>query len=408
MFALISPATFAIFAAGFLCAWLFDGKRVHLLVLAVSIALFSVAAACQILSIPRDGGLNAMISGALYTASILTAMEGVLRRHGRTIGWWLPAIGLATIMVLLWYFYYVTPSLIVRIYVQNFGYGLMLLYAALRLADQRVGKPIDRAVFWAFLAFALHFFPRTVTTLGLIAPATRRDFAGSSFWVTLHISLTMFGVILALTLLAAAMVDRMDDLKADRDADPLTGLLNRRGFDEKGKSFIADPEAMPVGVIVCDIDRFKSVNDTYGHSVGDRTLQAFATVLVRTIRKGDLAARIGGEEFAILLRQAHADDAERLAERIRTTLEEQRPLDDIGPASITASFGVAEARPGEPLWQAVRRADMMLYSAKNSGRNRTAVWDNREPLSALSSLPPTEQAAIIALRRDHSDLHPTG
>lgn len=218
----------------------------------------------------------------------------------------------------------------------------------------------------------------------------------------------MFGVILALTLLAAAMVDRMDDLKADRDADPLTGLLNRRGFDEKGKSFIADPEAMPVGVIVCDIDRFKSVNDTYGHSVGDRTLQAFATVLVRTIRKGDLAARIGGEEFAILLRQAHADDAERLAERIRTTLEEQRPLDDIGPASITASFGVAEARPGEPLWQAVRRADMMLYSAKNSGRNRTAVWDNREPLSALSSLPPTEQAAIIALRRDHSDLHPTG
>jgi diguanylate cyclase (GGDEF)-like protein len=396
LLALISPATLGVFALGFVAAWLFDRKRAYPLIMAAAIALFCLAATSQILFVPSDRGLNAMVSGALYSACTFATIEAMLRRSGRSIGWLLPAVGFAAISVLLWYFYYVSPSLITRIYVQNFGYGLFFLYAALRLSDLRRGKPIDRAVFWVFFAFALHFFPRTLTTLGLATPPSGSAFGATPFWITLHISLAVFGVALALTLLAAAMIDRIDDLRADRDADPLTGLLNRRGFDERGNRLAANPDARPVSLIVCDIDHFKRVNDTYGHVEGDRVLQAFAMVLARTIRKGDLAARIGGEEFVVLMRNTSAAKAQVLAERIRAALAAARPLDE---APVTASFGVAEARPGEVLWQVVNRADAMLYVAKSEGRDRVAVWVEPPGTAASPPLAPEGEMAVVRLRR---------
>lgn len=367
--------------------------------MAAAIALFCLAATSQILFIPSDGALNALFSGALYTASTFATMEAMLRRSGKSIGWLLPAAGFAVIMAVLWYFCYVAPSLIIRIYVQNFGYGLLLLYAALRLSDLRFGRPIDRIVFWVFLAFALHFFPRTLTTLGLSAPPGGQAFAATTFWITLQITLAMSGVALALTLLAAAMIDRMDDLKADRDADPLTGLLNRRGLDERGARHMADAGAWPVSLIVCDIDHFKRVNDSYGHIEGDRVLQAFAIILAGSIRKGDIAARIGGEEFVVLMRNAGAADALALAERIRAALASGRPLSEAGPPAITASFGVAEARPDELLWQLVARADTVLYQAKSAGRDRIAVCGNVSEVAASPSLAPGADAEVLRLRR---------
>jgi diguanylate cyclase (GGDEF)-like protein len=406
MFALVSPAMQAVFALAFFCAWLFDRKRTHLLIFAGSITALCLAVTTQILSLPPDPGHNAMVSAVLYTFSALSAIEAVLRRSGKRLPWVTHLVAGIFVVSAMAYFYYVTPSLVTRVYIQDFGYGSLMLYAAIQLTQLRKGKPIDRVVFWVFTVFALHFFPRTIVTLALTSPDNTVTFANPELWFALHISLVVLGAVLAFTMLAAAMIDRMDDIRADRDADQLTGLLNRRGFDDKGRAFIANPAIQPVSMIVCDIDYFKSVNDTFGHAEGDHVLQAFATILANTIRVGDIAARVGGEEFVILLHSTEAEEARAIADRIRVAFATQRPVAETGPARVTASFGVAQARPGEPLWQIVKRADSMLYAAKSEGRNAVVVWDNRTEEGLAPPLVPVDDSVVIPIRKRSGDIRP--
>ena len=405
-FALVSPAMQAVFALAFFCAWLLDRKRTHLLIFAGSITALCLAVTSQILSLPPDPGHNAIVSAVLYTVSTLAAIEAVLRRSGKRLGWGKHLAAGVLIVSALAYFYYVVPSLVTRIYLQDFSYGALMLYAATLLTPLRKGKPIDQVVFWVFTIFALHFFPRTIVTLALTSPTNTVAFANPALWFTLHISLVVLGAVLAFTMLAAAMIDRMDDIRADRDADLLTGLLNRRGFDDKGRAFVANPAAQPVSMIVCDVDHFKSVNDTFGHAEGDRVLQGFAVIVAGAIRVGDIAARIGGEEFVILLHSTEAEEARVIADRIRVAFATRRPFAETGPARVTASFGVAQARAGEPLWQIVKRADSMLYAAKSEGRNAVVVWDNRTEEGLAPPLVPVDDSVVIPIRKRSGDIRP--
>lgn len=162
----------------------------------------------------------------------------------------------------------------------------------------------------------------------------------------------MFGAALALSVLAATAIDVIDDLKHEHGLDPLTSLRNRRGFDE-----IADgqPPAVPLAVILADLDHFKAINDTFGHAAGDKVLRAFATILSGAVRRDDLVSRIGGEEFVILLPGTELAAAAALAERIRRQVEAASLPALPADREVTASFGVAaaaagrdRARPGRP------------------------------------------------------------
>jgi diguanylate cyclase (GGDEF)-like protein len=163
-----------------------------------------------------------------------------------------------------------------------------------------------------------------------------------------------------------------DRLRVLVETDPLTGVGNRRQFMKRlGAEFgRAERAQRPLGLLVVDIDRFKAVNDSYGHQVGDAVLVAVARILVTAGRKYDTIARIGGEEFAIILPEVDTTRAIAVAERMRKRVEEAAGTPAL--ASVTISIGVAHGplSDKDDAEALMRRADENLYAAKAAGRNR--------------------------------------
>lgn len=158
--------------------------------------------------------------------------------------------------------------------------------------------------------------------------------------------------------------------------DTLTGLPNRRSFMSRLTAAAREAHHRAGGagvVMMLDIDHFKRVNDTWGHAVGDEVLQHFAEVVRQSLRRGDAAGRLGGEEFAVLLPGTGIEDGRALAERLRERIEAQPAATSEGDIAVTVSIGVAAL--GDRPEQALDQADSALYRAKSSGRNRVCVAD---------------------------------
>jgi diguanylate cyclase (GGDEF)-like protein len=155
--------------------------------------------------------------------------------------------------------------------------------------------------------------------------------------------------------------------------DELTGLVNRRRFISALEAEIERAAGLggPLSVILADLDDFKPINDRFGHHEGDRVLQGFSTVLLAHMRDVDVAGRLGGEEFAVLLPETDLEGAAAGAERLRRALGES-PLVRVAGAeqAVTASFGVAQLGPGQSGDELLRTADAALYRAKEQGKNR--------------------------------------
>ena len=176
----------------------------------------------------------------------------------------------------------------------------------------------------------------------------------------------------AIFLIAADLADRM---RALATADPLTGILNRRGLAKAAAIAIANcqRQKQPVAVVIADLDRFKTINDAFGHAAGDAALQLFARHVTRALRVGDPIGRIGGEEFAFLLINTLPAAALEVVERIRSSMS-MLVVDGADDARMTASFGIAVVRPGETMLDEILvRADAALYQAKLAGRNRVML-----------------------------------
>lgn len=160
----------------------------------------------------------------------------------------------------------------------------------------------------------------------------------------------------------------LDENETRATTDALTGLANRLRFNEALELEVARRRRHPgrLSLIICDIDHFKTVNDTWGHPVGDKVLQAFARILRGGIRRTDMAARWGGEEFAILAVDTGSQDAAALAEKLRQAIAGSE-FSSVG--RLSASFGVAELMSEDTAQALVDRTDRALYRAKAEGRN---------------------------------------
>ncbi|MDR1215974.1 MAG: GGDEF domain-containing protein [Treponema sp.] len=180
-----------------------------------------------------------------------------------------------------------------------------------------------------------------------------------------------------------ASQERESHLKYLADHDPLTGLMNRRAFMEKalGVLKMAVLKGVSCGIVMIDIDFFKKFNDTYGHLAGDEALKHFVEVISRTMRKDDFLGRYGGEEFVFFFCKADKKTGIAIAERLRETLAHSPVLLDVGPVSLTASFGVAMASDVKAttidekfIENLIHNADIALYQAKNTGRNKVVAF----------------------------------
>ena len=168
------------------------------------------------------------------------------------------------------------------------------------------------------------------------------------------------------------------------ETDFLTRLLNRRAFREEAQALCVYQAARrePVSLLMFDLDHFKSINDRFGHALGDAALQVFAEVARSSMRAGDIIARLGGEEFAAIV-PAPLETAVKIAERVRANFERAGVTIDGRPVGVTVSIGAASAlAPAVNIDDLLSRADDALYGAKHAGRNRVRTTEDEMPTVA--------------------------
>ena len=218
-----------------------------------------------------------------------------------------------------------------------------------------------------------------------------------------YAALGSFALLVLVALLFAGPLLRMlGDFRrvaSQATTDSLTGLANRRSFDEE--LALEWRRAHRIGnslaLVLVDLDNFKQVNDTYGHPAGDAVLRTVGDVLGSGVRQIDLAARYGGEEFVVLVPESDLKGATQLAKRLRLAISKARTeLSDGRLLKVTASFGVAAKGDLESAEKLVAEADHALYEAKRAGKNRVAAGETIEPKPKVTPAPKTPRAKITS------------
>lgn len=230
-----------------------------------------------------------------------------------------------------------------------------------------------RNIFWYSGAFFCTAYIFTLMVLLSAVNGNAQTWNQARFFETLSTLFLILVLLCDVFMLYRESNDRYMRSYQNSIRDPLTRLYNRSYFYDSLNQLLAKTSSTrPLSVIVCDLDRFKRINDTYGHVQGDKVIQFTASVLQNNVRQEDAAARIGGEEFALLLANTEVEEALAIAERVRLSISEQH---EGLPERMTISMGVFTNHDGRiSAEECVKRADEAMYEAKNSGRNRVVVW----------------------------------
>jgi len=243
---------------------------------------------------------------------------------------------------------------------------------------------VDIVVAAVFLAQAVITLNRIVQMhLSELDLSTRSAFKSSHFASSMQTENAIFAIVVGLALFARYSVTLVMRLNRLAETDPLTGLYNRRAFEAKVPAMRTGSAPLPTGLIICDIDHFKRVNDTYGHDVGDTVLKTVAQLLRNVAGESAICARLGGEEFCILLPESNGEMTRLTAARLRLAIEMQQLVSSGRKFGLTASFGYCELAPADELRAAMARVDAAVYQAKDDGRNLVRI----APMAAAHSEP---------------------
>lgn len=236
---------------------------------------------------------------------------------------------------------------------------------------------IDRVLFWVAALSVINLTARPIVLLALGGGFDNYvGFQQSLYWTTVQFSQAMVAIVAAISLMVAIAIDQINELRRQVDDDNLSGLLNRRGFETRAGPALRRclDDDRPVALMIADLDRFKQINDTYGHAVGDAIIAAFGAHVRAIAPPGTIAGRIGGEEFALLVPGAAIDTARQFAESVRTGLTAAAAGRIPAALVPTTSIGLTIGTPGSNLSALMHEADQALYDAKRTGRDRVRTF----------------------------------
>lgn len=362
-------------------AWRTFGREAHAALWSLAYGLSAANWAANLLKVwllPSDSGLT-LISAVCSIGSFALIALGFRRRAGLALRW--DAI-VATAGITIFFvgigIWRSSEGGLTRALVVLFCAAMLVVSAVSLRAGGRDGRrATGGAAFWMIVLFAAY-----TTALGVLALRTPAGFGYPTedptfrlyrLMMLMGVPTGLFGVgLFAMFLLAADLAEGMRRLAG---SDPLTGILNRRGFEQAALPLIAQAQrrGRPLALVIADIDRFKAVNDRFGHTLGDLALQRFASHVGSVIRGCDLLGRLGGEEFVLVLPDSGDRAAIEAMERVRAGFGAAVP--ELGvDYRITASFGVAVlAGRDDTLAGMMQRADEALYMSKMQGRDRITL-----------------------------------
>ena len=386
LIALLNPTIALALGAAFLVLWSYQRHRPYLAVLAVSYSLSAVGFLLQYFTLPIGMPLTKLVSNICFSIAGCCLAGAIVHRYGRKV----PYVGIGVLagggLASFCWFLFVAPDLTWRILAMNFAFGGISLLVAAELRPVHNNGPTEKILFVLSLLSGINFFVRTLAVVIAHGPFASYDgFYGSSYWTTALLSHALLSLLIALCLFSAAALDVLKALKTETFTDPLSGLLNRRGFEERGMLLLQHCASarFPVALVLADLDHFKALNDVHGHGAGDRVIADFAAKLRSAAGARGVAGRIGGEEFAVLLPLSDLAAARLFAEAVRTVYSAGH-VDGLPQGTkVTASFGVAARSGDEALEPLMRRADDALYKAKKNGRDSVRLSYERPETAFL-------------------------
>lgn len=374
--ALVNPSITLLLAAAFFLLWLYQRHRAYVAMLSAGYAASACGFLLQYFELPVGYASTKLASNTLFMTAGLLICSAAIKRYRRPA----PVVALAILAAgglggVCW-FMFVQPDMSWRIYSINFALGGMSLLVAAELRPVQPKGPADRILQAVALISGLNFFARTLLVIHTYGPyESYAGFYGSIYWTTVILSHAILSIVVAMVLFGSIALELIADFKLQSETDPLSGLLNRRGFEDQARRILEDSgrRGLAVSLVLCDLDHFKAVNDSLGHSSGDRVIKALADFLKRATQDCFLAGRIGGEEFAVVLPGANLSVAKLFAEGTRSTFSGLAVEGLPASSRFTASFGVAERNGDEDFGALLTRADQALYAAKNAGRDCVRV-----------------------------------
>ncbi|MDH4414683.1 MAG: diguanylate cyclase [Rhizobium sp.] len=340
--------------------------------LGTGFGIASISAICELL-VAYTGQPRLWAFGAFATvlSGLVMLTVGVGEMYRRRIDARLIAIFVTISLFVALAIYDLPRGTPLQAFLYQSPFALVVLAGAFMVLLARQRTAIDKFLGVLLLAAGIHFLLKAGLAVALGAGTTAKDYVHTNYALISQSLTAVLMVAVGLTLLAKLVLEILALQRTESEIDSLSGLANRRGFDRHVQSVLASNPDGPHAIILCDLDHFKRINDTFGHHVGDTVIQAFAESLTRHAPVRAAVGRLGGEEFVLFLPNTLIDDAVQMAQQLR---RESMSLNVLPHSlNVTASFGVAHVSSQTDLSEALRRADQALYKAKDAGRNRVKV-----------------------------------
>lgn len=325
----------------------------------------------------HDPRLLGIVVFAVALSAFLICVIGLARHYAIAVPWaWLALLGGGGLLANTILINEPATATLGRALIYQLPYFFAHILGAIVVMRARRRGALDLLLIGFLLVSGLQFVAKPFLAIGL-GDAGVENYLHSLYGAWSQMLTAFLLVSNGVLMLLIIVRDVMAEITLRSETDKLSGLLNRRGFEERAERALqqAGRAGIPAALVLADLDHFKQVNDNFGHDAGDRVIAAFAGLLSGGADIRMVLGRHGGEEFAILVPGANLASARLYAEGVRQAFAALSGADLGIERRLSASFGVTQMQPGEGLHDLVHRADAALYAAKKAGRDRVQTAD---------------------------------